>query len=129
MTHFKNLLVADKARELATEVISAQELRADDVLSELMCETAISVPALIARATVAESPAQFAIDIDPAVVAVFRLECQIHVAASIGLLPNQKRASLEARVEEVRKMLVALRESALRGFAASPRRRAKLKRV
>jgi four helix bundle protein len=69
----------------------------------------------------AEGQAEFSEEIDRAVGVACRLECQLLIARDISLINAHTFAALEARTQEVQKMLVALRASAHRG-AAGPAR-------
>lgn len=128
MKHSKRLLVADKAMELVVEVIGLRDLN-DEVLRDLLVRAAVDVNVGISLAMQTDSSSAFAAEIDRAVGASYRLECQLLIAREVQLIEAKAFASLEARTQEIQKMLVALRSSAKRGFAGSGRRQPKLAQV
>jgi four helix bundle protein len=125
MKSFEDLLVWQKSLELAVQICQMQETKRDLQFRAEIVLAACGVPAHIANATSASTSAAFATALDQPVSIAYRLETLIKVGADLGFIPASAHAMLEARAEEVRKMLVALRASAQRGDAGPSRRRPK----
>jgi four helix bundle protein len=125
MKSFEDLLVWQKSLELAVQLCQMQETKSDLQFRAEIVLAACGIPAHIANATSAGTSDAFAAALDTPVSTAFRLETLIKVGADLGFIPANAHATLEARAEEVRKMLVALRASAQRGEAGPTRRRAR----
>ena len=127
MKSFEDLLVWQKSLDLAVQLCQMQETKRDLQYRAEIVLAACGLPAHIANATSANTSAAFAAALDEPVSIAYRLETLVKVGADLGFIPSTAHATLEARAEEVRKMVVALRASAQRGDAGPPRRRASAK--
>jgi four helix bundle protein len=125
MKSFEDLLVWQKSLDLAVQLCQMEETKRDLQFRAEVVTVACGVPAYIADATSANTPAAFIAALEKPVSLAYRLETLIKIGADLGCIPAGAYATLEARAEEVRKMVVALRASAQRGDAGPSRRRPK----
>ena len=125
MKSFEDLLVWQKSLDLAVQICQMEETKRDLQFRAEILIVACGVPAYIADATSANTSAAFHAALEKPVSMAHRLEILIKIGADLGVIPGPSYAMLEARAEEVRKMVVALQASARRGDAGPSRRRPK----
>jgi four helix bundle protein len=111
MHAFRRLQVWRKAHELTLRVYAVADAlrgRYPDLASQLT-RAAQSVPANIAEGSGRASGQQFAHFLQLAVGSARELDYFLRLAADLGALANRDHASLEARTDEVIRMLIGLR--------------------
>ncbi|MCC6929257.1 MAG: four helix bundle protein [Gemmatimonadaceae bacterium] len=114
MQLYKKLSVWRKAHELALRVFRATAplyaIR-QSYLAGQMRRAASSIPANIAEGTGRSTSAQFAQFLQQALGSARELDYHLLLARDLELIAPGDHAMLEARVDEVTKMLVALRRT------------------
>ena len=124
MHPFERLLVWQKAHELTLRVFHATgELVEKQCpgLSKPMRRAAASIAANIAEGTGFESQKQFARYLDIAIASARELQYHIRLAADLSAINVHDRATLEARADEVARMLAGLRRTVKkRGSRSGP---------
>ncbi len=114
MQIYKKLSVWRKAHELALRVHSATHplyVRNCAALAGQMRRAAMSIPANIAEGSGRSTSGQFAHFLQHAIGSARELDYHLLLARDLALLSPGDHATLEARVDEVSKMLVSLRKT------------------
>jgi four helix bundle protein len=126
MHPFRRLNVWRKSHELTLRVYEAtsalSERRFPGLTSQLR-QSASSIPVNIIDATGRETPVQFAQFLDVALTSARELEYYVLLASDLGAVPASEHVRLTARIDEVCRMLVALRKTVRAKGSPSPARR------
>jgi four helix bundle protein len=112
MHAFERLLVWQKAHELTLRVYRATDDSGAAVYPQLAADlrrTAASVAASIAEGTAVDAQRKLGRYVEQAIAFTAQLQYQIRLAADLGALTVHDRATLEARADEVVRMLGGLR--------------------
>lgn len=123
MHPFRRLSVWRKAHELTLRAYHASaEIRERDFpgISTHLRRTAASIAANIAEGCGRDTATQFAQFLEIALASARELDYHLLLAADLGAIGRSRHAMLEARTDEVCRMLVSLRRQVLR----SPKRTA-----
>jgi four helix bundle protein len=113
MQPFKRLAVWEKAHELTLRIYRASEgsaMHRYPGLSAQMRRAAAAIPTNIAEGAGHASQAQFNRFLEISLASASELEYQLLLAQDLGLIPPREYAQLEARVGEVRAMMLGLRK-------------------
>jgi four helix bundle protein len=116
MLAFKRLAVWEKAHELALRVHRATEsgvMHRSPGLSSQLRRSIIAIPTNIAEGTGHPSQAQFNRFLEIALASASEADYQLLLARDLELLSSREYAQLEARLSEVRAMLLGLRRRVL----------------
>jgi four helix bundle protein len=117
MHPFRRLTVWQKAHELGLRVYRLSQRidwRTYPGLAQQMQRAAFSIPYNIAEGCGRSSPAQFAHALQIASGSAHELDYQLLLARDLGAIESGDHARLEARVNEVNRMLAGLRSRVLR---------------
>jgi len=112
MHPFRRLAVWRKAHLLAiscyrvTEAVSHRRI---PHIADQLCRAAFSVPTNIAEGTGRDSPEQFARFLEIAIASAREVDYLLLLSVELGAITTSDHAKLEARTDEVCRMLVALR--------------------
>ena len=112
MHPFRKLLVWRKAHELALATYRATEAvsnRRYPGLADQLRRAVLSVPANTAEGAGRDTAEQFCHFLEIAVASAREVDCLLLIAADLEAIDRSEYTKLEARTEEVCKMLVALR--------------------
>jgi len=123
MQIYMKLSVWRKAHELALRVHSATHplyARNCSALASQMRRAAMSIPANIAEGSGRSTSGQFANFLQHAIGSARELDYHLLLARDLALLTPSDHAILEARVDEVTKMLVSLRKTVNARSARAP---------
>lgn len=126
MQDFKKLDVWRKSHELALQVYRSTpggSERQFPGLTEPLCRAAASVPASIVEGCGRSSAREFARYLELAVASANEVQYHLILARDLGVLPSPAFAKLEARAEQVKKMLVGLLRHVRGGAPSRPARR------
>ncbi|MBX3175216.1 MAG: four helix bundle protein [Gemmatimonadaceae bacterium] len=113
MQPFRRLAVWEKAHELTLRVFRLAEeggLRRFPGLSAQLCRSAAAIPTNIAEGSGHVSPAQFKRFLEIALASACETDYQLLLARDLDLIGSKEYAQLEARLSEVRAMLMGLRK-------------------
>jgi four helix bundle protein len=127
MQPFKKLAVWEKAHALVLRVHRATEgsaLHASPGLSAQLRRAIVAIPTNIAEGTGHSSPAQFNRFLEIAIASAAEADYQLLLSRDLELLSAREYAQLEARLGEVRAMLVSLRKRVLERVDATKTRSA-----
>lgn len=108
---YRQLLVWQKAHALALDVLELAQVavpRRDFYFRNQMCDAAMSVPANIAEGNGRSTPADYASFVDRARGSLFELDEWLLAARDSSWLDPPRHAALEARIQELSVMLLAL---------------------
>ena len=122
MHPFRRLSVWRKAHELALRAYHASsEIRDRDFpgISSQLRRAAASIAASIAEGSGRDTATDFAHCLEIALASARELDYHLLLAADLGAIGRSRHAMLEARTDEVCRMLVGLRRQVLR----TPKRR------
>jgi four helix bundle protein len=130
MQIYKKLSVWRKAHELTLRIFAITTPlpdRGHAALAGQMRRSAASIAANIAEGSGRATSAYFALHLQHAIGSARELDYHLLLARDLALIPPTDHASLEARTDEVCKMLVALRKTVAARPPArpSPRHRAR----
>lgn len=128
MLAFRRLAVWEKAHELAIRVHRATEsgvMHRSPGLSSQLRRSIIAIPTNIAEGTGHPSQAQFNRFLEIALASASEADYQLLLARDLELLSSREYAQLEARLSEVRAMLLGLRKRVLERAGATRARPAK----
>jgi four helix bundle protein len=120
MHPFRNLTVWQKAHELCLRVHRVShrfDWREHSGLASQVRRAAYSVAYTIAEGCGRDTAAQFGHALQVARERAHELDYQLLLARDLGALDSAEHARLEARVDEVSRMLVALRRRVVRTSA------------
>jgi four helix bundle protein len=128
MNAYKRLSVWRKAHELTLRVYAVNSpIRAvHPPLASQLLRSAQSIPANIAEGSGRSSAAQFANFLQIAIGSARELDYFLGLAKDLHLLDSKEHAILEARTDEVIRMLVGLRSRVQKAPARLTESRAKL---
>jgi len=113
---FRKLTVWAKAHELAVRVHRATEsanMRVSPGLSSQLRRAVVAIPTNIAEGSGHPSQAQFNRYLEIAIASACEADYQLLLARDLELLSSREHAQLEARLSEVRAMLMGLRKKVL----------------
>jgi four helix bundle protein len=116
MHGFRNLLVWQKAHELTVKVYhhtSAFQSQYPSLASQLV-SAAQSIPANIAEGSGRATAKQFAQSLQIAIGSAREVDYFLLLAADLDAITRRDHAMLEARADEVTRMLIGLRSRILR---------------
>jgi four helix bundle protein len=116
MQAYKRLAVWEKAHELVLRVHRATdgaEMRGSPGLSAQLRRAVVAIPTNIAEGTGHASPAQFNRFLEIAIASAAEADYQLLLARDLDFLSARAYAQLEARLGEVRAMLIGLRKRVL----------------
>ncbi len=114
MQIYKKLSVWRKAHELTLRVFAAStpfQSTRNHWLAGQLRRAAASIPANIAEGSGRSTAAQFANFLQQAIGSARELDYHLLLARDLSLLTSSDHATLEARADEVTKMLVSLRKT------------------
>ena len=125
MHAFERLAVWQKAHQLTLRIYGVTATMTATRFASLpsqMRRASASVAANIAEGSGFDAPDQFARYLELALASAHELQYHVRLAADLGAIDVGERAKLEARADEVARMLVGLRKR-VRNATASPRDR------
>jgi four helix bundle protein len=132
MHPFRRLSVWRKAHELTLRIYEAtagiSERRFPGLTSQLR-RSAASVPTNIVWGAGRDTAAQFAHDLEIALASARELDYLVLLAADLQAISPAEHVRLSARIDEVCRMLVALRKTVRSKPHGQPASRARTKRV
>jgi four helix bundle protein len=132
MHPFRRLSVWRKAHELTLRIFEAtagiSERRFPGLTSQLR-RSAVSVPASIVEGAGRDTAAQFAHFLEIALASARELDYLVLLAADLQAINAAEHVRLTARIDEVCRMLVALRKTVRGKPHVEPTPRARTKRV
>jgi len=126
MHPFRRLAVWEKAHALAVRVHRVTEgkvMHASPGLSAQLRRAVTAIPTNIAEGAGHPSQAQFNRFLEIALASSSEAEYQLLLAHDLDLISAREFAQLEARVSEVRAMLLGLRKKVLERAERSPKRK------
>jgi four helix bundle protein len=124
MQIYKKLSVWRKAHELTLRIFAASapfQSTRNSWLANQLRRAAASIPANIAEGSGRTTAAQFAHFLQHAIGSARELDYHLLLARDLSLIASSDHATLEARTDEVAKMLVALRKTVVSRAASPPR--------
>jgi four helix bundle protein len=122
MHSFRKLSVWRKAHALAVRVYRATEGMSDHRfadLAEQIRRSAVAIPASIAEGAGHETAHGFAQFLELALSSARELEYHALLAADVGAMDRGEQVRLTARVDQVSRMLIALKKTVTAGTRAS----------
>ena len=122
MHSFRKLSVWRKAHALAVRVYGATESMSDHrfaALAEQIRRSAVAIPASIAEGAGHETAHGFAQSLELALSSARELEYHALLAADVGAMDRGEQVRLTARVDQVSRMLIALKTTVTVGTRAS----------
>ncbi len=125
MQSFKRLAVWEKAHELTIRVHQATEggaLSRSPGLAAQLRRSITAIPTNIAEGAGHSSQAQFNRFLEIAFASACEADYQLLLARDLGLLTGKQYAQLEARLTEVRAMVMGLRKRVIEKSKRSPAR-------
>jgi four helix bundle protein len=123
VTRFEELVVWQKARQLAVEIhqaCAAGRAARDFSLVDQLRRAAISVSSNIAEGFERKRPASFAQFLEYARGSCAELRAQLYLASDVGWLPPEEFRKLMHHAEEVGRLLGALHSTQFRRRSPSP---------
>ena len=114
MQPYKKLAVWRKSHELTLRLYAATvpfHALGQHALASQLRRAAHSIPSSIAEGSGRSTSAQFANALQVAIGSARALDYHLLLTRDLGLLTASDHATLEARTDEIRKMLVALRRT------------------
>lgn len=114
MRPFQDLIVWQKSHSLVLELYAATANFPRDeqyALTSQLRRAAASVPTNIAEGSAAPGGREFGRYLSIALGSATELEYHLVLARDLGYLPHEHHAGLDARLAEVKRMIVSLRRS------------------
>ncbi len=108
---YRRLLVWQRSQVLAERVLDLAEvgqLRREWYFRNQMCDAAMSVPANIAEGNGRSTPLDYASFLDRARGSLFELDTWLYTAANRGWIAPDAHAGLEAEIEALSAMILAM---------------------
>ena len=116
MHSYRRLSVWRKAHELTLRVYRVADAihRVYPALADEFKRAALSIPSNIVEGSTCAVRKQFAQCLGFAVAAAREVDCYLQLAVDLGAITSKDHAMLEARTDEVTRMLIGLRKTVLR---------------
>ena len=114
MHNFKELVVWQKAIELASEIYQMTEtfpsVEKYGLISQIN-RSVVSIPSNIAEGAGRNTNGEFVQFLGIALGSLFELESLLIISEKVGIIQDKELMNLSARIEEISKMIAGLRKS------------------